>query len=84
MENEPYDLMNESELLLVYDHQCPVCHAYCQRVRVRPSQGYLHIIDARRESEVRNEITRRGLESTRAWYCAPAPAFSAAPKASIG
>ena len=54
--------MSEHDILLVYDHQCPVCDAYCRRVRLRQSEGALHVIDARQPSEIRDEVTRRGLD----------------------
>lgn len=52
--------MADDEILLVYDHQCPVCDTYCRQVRLRPSEGRLRLVDARNESETREEITRRG------------------------
>ncbi len=54
--------MKEKEILLVYDHQCPACSAYCRRVQVRPSAGKLQLLDARLPSDVRDEVTRRGLD----------------------
>lgn len=54
--------MQRPEILLVYDKQCPLCHAYCQLVRVRESVGDLKIIDARENSEVLQEITGNGLD----------------------
>lgn len=52
--------MNDRDILLVYDHQCPVCDAYCRRVRVPASQGHLQLVDARSPTEIRDEITCRG------------------------
>ncbi len=54
--------MSKREILLVYDHQCPVCDAYCRHVKVQPSEGALRILDARSPSEIRDEVTRRGLD----------------------
>ncbi len=54
--------MNQREILLVYDRQCPVCEAYCRLVRVRESVGPLTLIDARADSEVMAEITGRGFD----------------------
>lgn len=50
------------ELILVYDKECPVCHAYCQLVRIRESVGELKIVDARDDSEILREITASGLD----------------------
>ncbi len=52
--------MSDRDILLLYDHQCPVCDAYCTRIRLRPQAGRLQTIDARDESGIRDEITRRG------------------------
>ena len=54
--------MSREEILLVYDRECPACNAYCQVVRIRESVGDLRIVDAREHSEVRDEITSRGLD----------------------
>jgi len=54
--------MSHSEILLVYDKECPACNAYCQIVRIRESVGDLKIVDARENSEVLKEITAQGLD----------------------
>ena len=52
--------MKRSEILLVYDKECPVCNAYCQMTRIRKSVGELRLVDARDPSAVMDEITRLG------------------------
>src|SRR6187551_494503 len=52
--------MNQPEILLVYDKECPVCNAYCQMTRIRKSVGELRLIDAREPGSVMDEITRLG------------------------
>lgn len=52
----------DSEVLLVYDRQCPACDAYCRLVRVRPSAGTLRLIDARASTAIMDEITAAGLD----------------------
>lgn len=54
--------MNEEEILLIYDKECPACNNYCQMVRIRESVGKLKIINARDASEVMQEITDQGLD----------------------
>lgn len=57
--------MSESRrepVLLVYDRQCPVCEAYCRRVRVEGRIGELRIVDARAPSAVMDRITSAGLD----------------------
>ncbi len=54
--------MDKEEILLVYDKECPACNNYCQVVRIREDIGNLKIVDAREESDVREEITKMGLD----------------------
>src|SRR6201999_4357764 len=49
-------------ILLVYDGECPLCNAYCRATRIRESVGTLKLIDARHSSDVRDELTRNGLD----------------------
>ncbi|MFQ5927911.1 MAG: DCC1-like thiol-disulfide oxidoreductase family protein [Terriglobia bacterium] len=50
------------KLQLVYDAQCPVCDAYCQRVAVDSDAGQLELVDARQNGAVVHEITEAGLD----------------------
>lgn len=52
--------MSANEILLVYDKECPACNMYCNIVKIREDVGELKIIDAREDSQVRDEITRLG------------------------
>ncbi|MBB3048495.1 putative DCC family thiol-disulfide oxidoreductase YuxK [Litorivivens lipolytica] len=54
--------MDREDILLVYDGECPVCHAYCQLVNIRESMGSLRLINARESSRVTEEITALGLD----------------------
>ena len=54
--------LKESEVLLVYDRECPFCESYCRLVRLRKTVGQLKIIDAREPSAVMDEITASGLD----------------------
>jgi len=54
--------MSREEILLVYDRECPACNNYCQVIRIREDVGELKIVDARENSEVRDEITKMGLD----------------------
>jgi predicted DCC family thiol-disulfide oxidoreductase YuxK len=47
---------------LVYDGECPVCRAYCLRVRIDDAVGRLHLVDAREPSPLMDEITALGLD----------------------
>lgn len=46
---------------LVYDEQCPVCSTYCNNLKV-DSNVNLSLIDARKDSKIMDEITKRGLD----------------------
>ncbi|MFC3285083.1 DCC1-like thiol-disulfide oxidoreductase family protein [Litchfieldella rifensis] len=54
--------MTRQEMLLVYDKQCPFCDHYCRLVRLRDSVGSLTLVDAREDTEIRDEITAAGLD----------------------
>lgn len=51
-----------SEVVVVYDKQCPACDHYCKLVRIRESVGRLVLLDARAGGPVMDEITARGLD----------------------
>lgn len=54
--------MTRETLVLVYDGECPACHAYCQVVTINKTVGELQLIDARENSDVMQEITSSGLD----------------------
>jgi len=54
--------MNNDEILLVYDKECPACNYYCQIVRIRENFGNLKVVDARENTEILREITTSGLD----------------------
>ncbi|SDK87548.1 Predicted thiol-disulfide oxidoreductase YuxK, DCC family [Modicisalibacter muralis] len=49
-----------SDILLVYDRECPVCEHYVRLVRIRETVGTLRIVNARDPSAVLDEITALG------------------------
>ena len=55
-------LLDGTDILLVYDQQCPLCDFYSRIVRVRESVGALVLVDAREDSAVMQEITAAGLD----------------------
>lgn len=52
----------QREIWLVYDQECPVCHAYCRMVRPRESAGTLRLVNAREPHEIMDQITAKGLD----------------------
>ncbi len=55
-------LLNDAQLLLVYDKECPACNNYCKMVRIRESVGQLQLVDAREDTPIMQEITAAGLD----------------------
>ena len=53
---------NQTDILLVYDKQCPFCDYYCRLVRIRESVGNLMLVDAREDTAIMREITAAGLD----------------------
>lgn len=47
---------------IVYDKQCPACSAYCELAKAYAPPGDIELIDARAESDLMAEITRRGMD----------------------
>ena len=56
------DDIDNSNIHLVYDRECPVCEFYCQRVDVSPGAGRLVRVDAREDSLIMDEITSANLD----------------------
>jgi len=55
--------MNAStEIVLVYDRECPVCTAYCRALAIRQLDRHMQILDARGDHPVVREIKRLGLD----------------------
>tara|TARA_B100001059_G_scaffold65438_1_gene61806 strand:- start:93439 stop:93846 length:408 start_codon:yes stop_codon:yes gene_type:complete len=54
--------VKREQIILVYDEECPACHAYCQVVNIRRSVGDLILVNAREESDIMEEITAKGLD----------------------
>ena len=50
------------KVLLVYDHQCFVCDAYCRRAHIREEAGELQRVNAREASPFMDELTAKGLD----------------------
>jgi predicted DCC family thiol-disulfide oxidoreductase YuxK len=53
---------SDSEILVVYDKQCPACDYYCNMVRIRESVGRIVLVDARDGGPIMQEITALGLD----------------------
>ncbi|MCA9233362.1 MAG: DUF393 domain-containing protein [Planctomycetales bacterium] len=54
--------MEDREVVVVYDKQCPACDYYCHMVQIRESVGRLVLLDAREAGPVMEEITSAGLD----------------------
>ena len=63
MQTQPNDGdMNNGDIWLVYDGECPLCRTYCKYVRIRAAAGRLHLVDARQPGPLMDEITAAGLD----------------------
>lgn len=49
-------------LTLVYDGECPLCRQFVRLQRLRRDVGELTLIDARRESDARRELSEQGID----------------------
>jgi len=54
----------KKEAWVLYDGQCPFCTRYVQWIRLRENLT-VHLVDARQESELKAEATRRGYDLDR-------------------
>jgi len=54
-----------TDLWIVYDGECPFCRSYVRLYRLRSHVKQLHLIDARTEPPIVDEIRRRGLDLDR-------------------
>jgi len=55
-------MTQDTDILLIYDKECPACNLYCQFIRIRKDIGHLKLINARDKSKVMEEITTQGLD----------------------
>jgi predicted DCC family thiol-disulfide oxidoreductase YuxK len=53
---------NSSDIMLIFDGACPLCRNYSQAVRIRQSLGPLHLVNARNDAAICNELQRRQLD----------------------
>ncbi len=51
----------KEKIVLVYDHDCPVCRGYCTRVAAKDGVE-LELLDARQDSALMDRITEAGLD----------------------
>ena len=54
--------LEQADVLLVYDGECPACDNYCRVMRIREDVGRLVIVDAREDTPIMREITAAGLD----------------------
>ncbi|PHS40245.1 MAG: hypothetical protein COA91_04520 [Robiginitomaculum sp.] len=54
--------MKSPNIILVYDHDCPVCHSYCRVVSIRKAAGNMTILNARDNPPIMEDINRLGID----------------------
>jgi predicted DCC family thiol-disulfide oxidoreductase YuxK len=52
----------DRELSVVYDGECPFCSSYVLLYRLRERAGKVHLVDARSDHPLAEEIRRQGLD----------------------
>jgi predicted DCC family thiol-disulfide oxidoreductase YuxK len=52
--------MEQQEIMLVFDKQCPACTYYSRFIRIREQLGEIKIVDARDAGMLMDEITGKG------------------------
>ena len=52
----------KSEVLIVYDGQCPFCSRYVKLVRLRESVGQVRLVNAREGGPLVEELQRAGVD----------------------
>ena len=50
------------EIFVIYDGECPFCSAYVRMVRLREAAGTVHLLDARSDHPIVNELKASGLD----------------------
>ncbi len=54
--------MKTANIVLVYDHDCPVCHQYCRVISIKQAAGSMTILNARDNPPIMGEIKRLGID----------------------
>jgi len=52
---------NRKEVWLIYDGECPICSPTANALKIRDAVGTLHLINARENHPILNEIKNAGL-----------------------
>lgn len=52
---------DKKQVFLVYDHDCPVCRAYCTRAVPIDDKTQIRLVNARNDQTIMPDITERGL-----------------------
>jgi predicted DCC family thiol-disulfide oxidoreductase YuxK len=51
-----------SQIVLVYDGDCPICSAYCKALAIRRLDSRFQIVNARQYHPILEDIKKRGLD----------------------
>ena len=54
--------MKPPNIVLVYDHDCPLCHQYCRAVSIKKAAGSISILNARDNPPIMEEINGLGMD----------------------
>lgn len=54
--------VDKKQVFLVYDHDCPVCRAYCTRALPVDDKTEIRLVNARDDTAIMPDITERGMD----------------------
>jgi len=52
---------SESEVVIVYDGECPICSNYVQFIKIKENVGEVSLINAREDLTFADELSRQGI-----------------------
>lgn len=55
-------MSQSSDIYVIYDGECPFCSAYVRMVRLREVAGTVHLVDARDDHPVANDLKAKGYD----------------------
>ena len=55
-------MADKTDIYLVYDSECPICNLHSKKTQIGDEHGRLVLVDARKDSDLMNEISGLGLD----------------------
>ncbi len=51
-----------NEVVIYYDHECPVCRNYCRFLRLKQTSGSLRLVNAREDHALSQKFLNQGMD----------------------